>query len=302
MLPYGMNPIHSSPYVVTGVTGQVGGVVARVLLGRQLPVRAVLRSPAKGAPWQDLGCELAIADFQDTASLAAAFAGARAVFVLAPPVFDPSPGFAEASATGAALKAALEQARPERVVYLSTIGAQSAQTNLLSQHTLIEGILRTVDLPITFLRPAWFMENASWDVPSAKASGRINSFLQPLDRPVPMVATQDIGATAAEFLQSMWTGHQVVELEGPARFSPRDLADAFNRALRSPVEAVAVERSTWSDLFRSQGMKHPEPRMAMLDGFNAGWIDFEGDEASRRRGSTSLQTVIDALASGPKGY
>jgi hypothetical protein len=26
-------------------------------------------------------------------------------------------------------------------------------------------------------------------------------------------------------------------------------------------------------------MKHPEPRMQMLDGLSAGWIDYEGDDA-----------------------
>jgi NAD(P)H dehydrogenase (quinone) len=44
-------------------------------------------------------------------------------------------------------------------------------------------------MPIVFLRPAWFMENSSWDVAPARAQGIIPSFLQPLDKPVPMVAT-----------------------------------------------------------------------------------------------------------------
>ena len=45
------------------------------------------------------------------------------------------------------------------------------------------------------------------------------SFLQPLDKPVPMVATADIGREAAKLLQESWTGRRVVELEGSA---PRD--------------------------------------------------------------------------------
>ena len=68
-------------------------------------------------------------------------------------------------------------------------------------------------VPITFVRPAWFMENSSWDVAPAK-NGVIQSFLQPLDKPVPMVATADIGCLAAELLQETWSGHRVVELEG----------------------------------------------------------------------------------------
>jgi NAD(P)H dehydrogenase (quinone) len=72
--------------------------------------------------------------------------------------------------------------RPKRLVYLSTIGAQASRSNLLSQHTIIEQELRKLALPITFLRPGWFMENSAWDVAPAK-NGVIPCFLQPLDRP-----------------------------------------------------------------------------------------------------------------------
>ena len=49
---------------------------------------------------------------------------------------------------------------------------------------------------------------------------------------------------------------------------------------------------TWDSLFRSQGMKNPEPRIGMLDGFNEGWIDFEGGEAGTRKGSVALKAVL----------
>ena len=53
------------------------------------------------------------------------------------------------------------------------------------------------------------MENAEWDVASARDKGMIASFLQPLDKPVPMVATADIGQVASELLQQNWTGKRV---------------------------------------------------------------------------------------------
>jgi uncharacterized protein YbjT (DUF2867 family) len=86
----------------------------------------------------NVGGEVALANIGDTAALAAAFQSAEGVFVLVPPNFDPAPGFPEARATAAILHAALERARPSRVVYLSTIGAQATQSNLLSQHGIIE--------------------------------------------------------------------------------------------------------------------------------------------------------------------
>jgi NAD(P)H dehydrogenase (quinone) len=48
-------------------------------------------------------------------------------------------------------------------------------------------------------------------------------------------------------------------------------------------------------LFESQGMLHPLPRMQMLDGFNEGWIDFEGGQASTIKGKVELQTVLQEL-------
>jgi NAD(P)H dehydrogenase (quinone) len=120
-------------YAVTGITGQIGGVIGHTLIAAKQPVRAVVRDAGKGQAWADRGCEIALANIEDTASLTTAFWGAEGVFVLVPPNFDPLPGFPEARAIGATLQSALTAARPARVVYLSTIGAQASQNNLLTQ-------------------------------------------------------------------------------------------------------------------------------------------------------------------------
>jgi NAD(P)H dehydrogenase (quinone) len=61
------------------------------------------------------------------------------------------------------------------------------------------------------------------------------------------------------------------------------------------VRMVAVPRDTWETLFRAEGAKNPLPRMQMLDGFNAGWMDFEGGAVERRRGATTLDEAIRKL-------
>jgi uncharacterized protein YbjT (DUF2867 family) len=281
-------------FAVTGITGQVGGAVARALIGNGQRVRAVVRDAEKGAAWARKGCEVAVADLDDAAALKNAFAGVEGVFFLLPPVFDPSPDFGEARRVISAVREALDAVRPAKVVSMSTIGAQALQPNLLQQHQLQEKSLGTLPLPITFLRAAWFMENAAWDIAPARTTGVIPSFLYPLDKPVPMVATEDIGRVAAELLQETWQGRRVVELEG-ARLAPNDVAAAFARVLGRDVRMDVVPRATWEALFKSQGMKNPEPRAQMLDGFNEGWIDFEGDASSTRKGTVSLDTVLQAL-------
>src|SRR5258705_9932895 len=120
-------------YAITGVTGKVGGELARTLLEAGLSVRAVLRDARKGEEWAAQGCEVALASMEDATALARAFAGARAVFILPPPVFDPEPGYPEAQMVIDSVVAALTTAKPARVLLLSTIGADAKQDNLLSQ-------------------------------------------------------------------------------------------------------------------------------------------------------------------------
>jgi len=179
-------------FAITGITGKVGGGVARNLLGTNGKVRAVLRDARKGIAWEERGCEVALAEMDNAAALTAAFDGAEGVFILLPPIFDPSPGFIEAKGVIRAVQSALKAARPARVVCLSTIGAQSTKPNLLTQLTMLEQSLRELPIPVTFLRPAWFMENSSWDVAPAREKGVIPSYLQPLDKDFPMVATADV--------------------------------------------------------------------------------------------------------------
>jgi uncharacterized protein YbjT (DUF2867 family) len=139
------------------------------------------------------------------------------------------------------------------------------------------------------------MENCAWDVDSARNEGIVRSFLQPLDRAIPMIATDDIGELAAKLMQERWPGVRIVELEGPRRTSPDDIAAAFAQVLGKPVRAQAVPRDTWEALFVSQGMTHPTPRIQMLDGFNEGWIDFEGQREHIVKGTTPLVDVIRKL-------
>jgi hypothetical protein len=46
-------------------------------------------------------------------------------------------------------------------------------------------------------------------------------------------------------------------------------------------------------------MRHPEPRMRMLDGFNEGWIDFQDGGRNAMRGQTDVLAVIAALVTEP---
>jgi NAD(P)H dehydrogenase (quinone) len=285
-------------FVITGITGKVGRIVGDILMKAGLPVRAVVRSPEKGAFWRERGCEVALVpDPEDVQSLAQAFAGANAVFLMNPPNYDSERGFPDVERSAKATEEAIARAKPGKIVFLSTIGAHVGEFNLLNRLSLFERMLANTGVPVAFLRAAWFMENAAWDLASAR-SGRIESYLQPLDRKIDMVSTRDIGRVAVDLLREDWSGLRIVELSGPQKYSPLDEAAGFASALGRDVTAVEVPRAEWEQRFRREGMLHPEARIRMLDGFNEGWIDFQREGTARLKGSVELAQVLSELAAG----
>ena len=284
-------------YAIVGITGRVGGAVARELLVQGKKVRAVVRDQAKGEEWAKRGAEIALADVEDAAALIHAFEGTEGVFVMVPPNFAPDPNYTSARTAAASLARAIRTAKPARVAALSSVGGHRASgLGLITQPHILEQALAETGVPTAILRPAWFMENSGWDVAPARETGEMPSFLSPLDKPFPMVATQDIGRVAALALQEDWSGTRVIEIEGPRRYSQADIASLLGAVLGRTVTAKPVPRAEWEALFRAQGTERPAPRLEMLDGFNTGWIDFEPDRHEHVVGSTPFKTVLAELA------
>ena len=286
-------------FAVMGVTGQVGGAVADRLLSRGEQIRAVVRNPEKAKRWKARGAEIAIADYDDARALRQALNGAEGVFVMMPPNFAPTPGFPEARTTLTSIHTALSAVLPAKAVYLSSIGSeQTSGVGLITSTHLLEGQLRSLPIASVFLRAAWFMENFASDVKPAREQGKFFSYLQPLDHRFPMVATEDIGRTAADLLLDQWSENRIVELAGPREYSPLDIAGAFASVLGREVEAAAVARETWVKRFVEQGMPEDRtaPRIEMIESFNSGWIHFGVPGTEHVTGTTELTTVLQTLA------
>jgi uncharacterized protein YbjT (DUF2867 family) len=283
-------------FAITGISGQVGGATARTLLETGHKVRAVVRDKAKASAWEALGAEIAIADLEDAESLTKAFAGVEGAYVMVPPAFAPQPGYPEARKAATTIAAALKAARPGRVVALSSIGGErESGLGLITQVHILEQALAPLDLPVAILRPTWFMENSLWDVAPARDTGKMPSFLQPADRPYPMVATADIGKVAAETLPQSWTGKRVIEIEGPKLYTQNELAGLLGDALGRTVTAQPIPHEDWEGLFKSSGTAWPAPRIEMIDGFNSGWIRFEPEKHEHVVGGTPFEAVLAEL-------
>jgi NAD(P)H dehydrogenase (quinone) len=274
-------------YAVMGITGQVGSAVAETLIAQGDQVRAIVRDTGKARAWAAKGVELAEADYDDPTGLGAALESANAVFVMIPPNFAPSPDFREPRKTIESVGAALERAKPEKIVYLSSIGAQQThRLGLITALHLLEERIDALSIPTAALRAAWFMENTVWDIPAAREKGKFFSYLQPLDADFALVGTKDIGRIAVEVLHEDWSGHRHIEVAGPRRYTPRQIAEALASALETPVEPVAVPRDTWD--FNA-------PRAEMVDAFNSHWIDFGVPGTEHIKGTDELKDVIASV-------
>ena len=284
-------------HAVLGVSGNTGGATARALLEHGAAVRAVVRDSSRGADWTARGAEVAVADLADVSSLVRAFEGADSAFVLNPPAYTMPDMFSRAELLAAGIAEAARRAGLPRLVVLSSIGAHLASGNgNIRTNAIFERVLGALDLPVVFLRPAYFMENWAWVAPAAAQGGVLPSFLAPTSRRIPMVAVRDVGAAAAgAMLDENLNG--VIELEGPRACSPDDAAAAFALALGRPVSAVAVPESEWAPTLAKSGFspRTIEAWVELFRGFNNGVVDFERRASAPVRGTVPIEAAVRML-------
>ena len=262
-------------FFVAGVTGNVGGAAARRLLEEGRAVRALVRDPQKASAWAEQGVDIRQGDFTDPAAVASALEGVEGAYLMMPPVFIPSPGYPEAKAVIASFEEALRRSPPPRLVLLSSVGSeQKSGLGNITSTSLMEDALGDLPFPTAFVRAGSFFENYVGGLGGADATGVFYSFLQPVDRAFPMVASADIGAEVARLLMTGWDGKKIVEIGSPV--TPTELAGAVGEALGKPVTAQAIPRERWAATLEGFGMPHGMTGAfeEMEDGFNSGWIAF----------------------------
>lgn len=137
--------------IVTGATGTIGSLVVQRLAESGADVRALVRQPGKVSFPQ--GVTEVVGDMTDVASMRAALASARTLFLLNAVTPD------EVTQALITLNLARE-AGIERVVYLSVIHADKYANvpHFTGKHT-VERMIESLDMAATILRPAYFMQN-----------------------------------------------------------------------------------------------------------------------------------------------
>ena len=287
-------------FLITGITGKVGGAAARHLLNKGKQVRALVRDPAKAAAWSAKGVELVQGDWTDFVAMTQALSGVEGAYLMMPPIQTPSRDFREAKAVIASYKEALAKSPPPRLVVLSSMGSEkSSGLGLITATHLIEQALGDVPFPVAFVRAGSFFENYLFGLQAAQG-GTLPIFYAPTDRKLPMIATEDIGAEIARLLTTEWTGKRIIELG--SMVSADDLAVAIGQALGRDVKAQAIPRQAWAGALQQMGMPAGSTWAfeEMVEGVNSGWIGLGVEGTERVEGTTSAKDVFAAAASQAK--
>ena len=282
-------------FLVMGITGRVGGAVARHLLAQGRPVRALVRDRGKAAGWAAQGVQMVDGDLRDAEAITRALDGVDGAFVMLPPVYTPSHDFAESRVPIAAYAAALASAPLPRLVVLSSNGAErTSGLGAITPLALLERALHDLPYPRAFVRPGSFYENFLSGLQTAQG-GTWPVFYARTGEPHPMTATADIGAEAARLLTGpAWTGPRVIELGSLVR--PDDVAAALGAVLGCDITAQAIPREAWGATLKRMGFA-PGQTWAfeeIYDGVNAHWNGFGAVGAERVEGTTSARDVFAA--------
>lgn len=288
------------PYVVFGVTGRTGAAAADALLRSGHPVRVVVRDPSKGRQWAERGAEVAVADLTDLASMIRALSQVQGAYVVSPQHYNREDLFERADLIANITARAAVAADVPKLVALSSVGAdRESGTGWIRMNRMFEQRLAETGVPTTFLRAAYFMENWMPMIGQAVRSGILPTFLAPPQRPLPMVATVDVGSTAAALLQEERTGTCAVTLSGPKDYAPDDVAAIVSATLQKPVDVAVLSEAEWPKALADA--RFSKAALAgfteMTRGLNCPHIDIKSDPtAVEWTGTTALEQVIVELA------
>jgi uncharacterized protein YbjT (DUF2867 family) len=222
--------------LVAGATGRQGGAVVRHMLPKAWRLRALTRNPKSYAARQlaEKGVELAEGDMDDPASLERA---ARGVYGIYSVQDFWTVGARREVQQGKNLADVAKKAGVEHFVY-SSVGGADRNTGITHWETkwVVEKHVRSLNLPVTILRPASFME--TYHITEVEIGLLKGKLADPIrgDKPYQTIATDDIGAFAALAFERPkdFIGLDL-EIAG-SELTNIDAAKVFSRVLNRPVK------------------------------------------------------------------
>jgi uncharacterized protein YbjT (DUF2867 family) len=288
-------------YAVLGATGHIGHVLAGKLLEKGHAVRALGRDEKKLAALKAKGAQVLSPAIDDAAALTEAFKGSDGIFVMIPPSYGAEDCSNFQDHTRVAIVQAVSNSGVKHVVNLSSIGAEqpSGTGPIAGLYRQEQRLNKLSGVNILHLRPSAFMENNFFSLPVIKGQG-VNGSAAPGDIPLPTVATQDIGAKAAELLDQLnFKGHEVFDFTGPREYSSKEVTAALGKAIGKPD--LAYVQFSLGDVKKGLLGSGLKPRMVdlMIEMYKAGGegkLHPTQPLTPERRGKTTIEEFAKGFA------
>jgi len=280
-------------YVILGASGNTGSIIANFLLSKGEKVRVMGRDAGRLQRFVDKGAEAFTANVSDAVALAKAFRGARAAYLLLPPITSREDQERESDAIAKAVK----ESGLRYAVYLSSYGAQVPEGTgpVAGLHSSEQKLNAISGLNVLHLRAAYFMENNLAAIGMIQGMGIFGHALLP-DLKLPMIATPDVGDYAAQHLLDLdFSGKQTRELLGERDVSMAEVTAIIARGIGKPdIRYEQFPYDRMQQVLEKMGMppKKAAVYIEMFKAMNAGVLAAQEPRSQENTTPTSFEKFV----------
>jgi uncharacterized protein YbjT (DUF2867 family) len=285
--------VRDGRYVILGASGNTGTIIANYLLAKGEKVRLLGRDAGRLQRFARKGAEAFTADVSDAAALTKAFSGARAAYLMLPPLNSREEQERESDAIAKAAK----ESGLRYAVHLSSYGAHVPEGTgpVTGLHSSEQKLNAISDLNVLHLRAAYFMENNLGAIDMIHGMGVFGHALLP-DLKLPMIATRDVGEYAAQRVLDLdFSGKQTRELLGERDLTMTEATAAIARGIGNPD--LRYEQFPYDQVRQVLVQTGMPPKKAavyieMFEAINAGLLAAQEQRSTQNSTPTSFENFV----------
>jgi uncharacterized protein YbjT (DUF2867 family) len=280
-------------YVILGASGNTGSIIADSLLSKGKKVRVVGREAARLQRFVRKGAEAFTGDVSDAVALTKAFRGARAAYLMLPPITSREDQERESDA----IAKAVTESGLRYAVHLSSYGAHVPEGTgpVTGLHSSEQKLNVIGGLNVLHLRAAYFMENNLAAIGMIQERGIFGHALLP-DLKLPMTATRDVGDYAAQrVLELDFSGKQTRELLGERDVSMAEATAIIARGIGKPdLRYVQFPYDQVQQVLEQMGMapKKAGVYIEMFKAINTGVLAAQEPRSRENTTTTSFEEFV----------
>lgn len=281
--------------VITGATGQLGRLILSGLLAKTDAANlvAAVRNVDKAADLAALGVQVRRADYDDPATLDAAFAGADKILLIS------SSEVGQRERQHQNVIDAARRAGAGLLVYTSLLHADASPLGLATEHRATEAAIRASGLPYSILRNGWYLENYTANLGPVLQHGAVLG--SGGEGRYAAAGRADYADAAVAVLTAATAPEPVYELAGAPAFTLTDLAAEVARQSGQTIVYQDLPPQDYKQVLIGAGL--PEGFAELLADSDAGaargGLDGDGAALAALIGRPSL-SLAQAVKAGLK--